>query len=181
MNNLGCFIMVEPNRCRFWRRGGTLRMNPIPAASWRRGLNKPTSESCRCARWSWKIQSVSFGWWERMFCRGRGMEGENPYSKSMLHIWKGTISVYNGIIETTRRGIIPWWRKDTTCIWVRVNTEFWSEALSRWRTNWFSRDASRTAWMTWFWKSFLPQWKESNTYRTAYLIVSSKRFLVVST
>lgn len=42
--------LVEPNRCRFWRRGATLRMNPIPAASWRRGLNKPTSESCRFAR-----------------------------------------------------------------------------------------------------------------------------------
>lgn len=42
--------LVEPNRCRFRRRGGTLRMNPIPAATWRRGLSRPTSESCRFVR-----------------------------------------------------------------------------------------------------------------------------------
>lgn len=42
--------LVEPNRCRFWRRGGTLRMNPIPAANWRRGLSRPTSGSCRFVR-----------------------------------------------------------------------------------------------------------------------------------
>lgn len=42
--------LVEPNRCRFRRRGGTLRMNPIPATTWRRGWSKPISESCRFVR-----------------------------------------------------------------------------------------------------------------------------------
>ena len=42
--------VVELNRCRFRRRGGTLQMNPIPAANWRRGLSRPTFGSCRFVR-----------------------------------------------------------------------------------------------------------------------------------
>ena len=59
---------------------------------------------------------------------------------------------------------------------MRLNTEFWLVALSRWKIDWSTRDALQTVWTSWLWKSFLPQWKESNTYRTAYLVYSSKRF-----
>ena len=42
--------LVEPNQCRFWRRGDNFRTNRHLAANWRKVWNKPTSESCRCAR-----------------------------------------------------------------------------------------------------------------------------------
>ena len=38
----------------------------------------------------------------------------------------------------------------------------------------------QTVWMNWSLKSFLPLWKESSTYQTAYLIFLSKRFFQFS-